>query len=789
VSAAEAPRAFEKRFLRLWVSSVIDDNAVLRGFNESKGRDLIEKYRLLDEKVRKLAIARARVAASAASARVRAAEAVPQGASEVGILRRELQKRKRIKPLRKLFAETPHVLQALKPCLLMSPISVSTYLRPDVFQFDLVVFDEASQMPTAEAVPAILRSSQVVVAGDPKQLPPTSFFEASLIPDDEEDDQEDGATGQAPLESLLDDCVAVVPTFQEAHLRWHYRSRDERLIKFSNHFFYDNKLLTFPSACPRAKGQGVRFVHVPEGVYDRGRSRMNRVEAREVAKLAIEHFDSFPERSLGVVALNLSQKDAIEDALDEALLDRPGLVPFFDPGRDPKVFVKSLENVQGDERDTMIISVGYGRDYTGALSMNFGPINTDGGWRRLNVLITRAKWECVLVSSLRSLDLSAVNPNNRGATALRNFLDFAERDSTLPADAPPTGEVSPESNDFEKAVRAVLMERGFRVDMQVGASRYRIDLAIRDPRDDNRYLLGVECDGRTYHSSRTARDRDLLRQLVLQQMGWRIHRIWSTDWFRTPELAISGVLKSVEQAKLAPAIRPVFAPPVQDPVQPAPPVSPPRKGEFTRKYKPGMPYVVFGPVRRLTRDHLIDGAYVGVLSSTIVELVRVEGPIHHDLLLERVKVIHSVARAGSNVQANFDRALQMAHRDRAITHDQKSPFYYVPGTQLETFRLPCDEVCRGIEHVAPAEISLAILHLVEDQFGIVEESLPSVVARLFGVERLRTDAAEPIRRAIEDLISRNLLGVATLERRLWSRRVADVAPAGCETTSSCRSRR
>lgn len=758
VSANDAPRIFERRFLKLWLSSALDRSPTLASFTEMKGHDLIEKFRSLDERVRRLATARAQMTASAASTRVRAAEDVPESASEVGVLRRELQKRKRIKPLRKLFAEIPHVLLALKPCLLMSPISVSTYLKPDVFHFDLVVFDEASQLPTAEAVPAVLRASQVVVAGDPKQLPPTAFFEASLASEEEEDD-EDGSEGQVPLESLLDDCVAVVPVFQESHLRWHYRSRDERLIKFSNHFFYDNHLITFPAADAGAPGQGVRFVHVPEGVYDRGRSRMNRPEARVVARLALEHFEQSPERSLGIVALNLSQKDAIEDAIAEALSTRPELVPFFDESRHEGAFVKSLENVQGDERDTMIISVGYGRDHVGGLSMNFGPINIDGGWRRLNVLVTRAKWECILVSSLRAHDLDGVNPNNRGAVSLRGFLEFAERGGELPVDSAIA--TNAETNDFEEAIRAALEARGLSVDMQVGASRYRIDLAVCDPRNARRYLLGIECDGVTYHSSRTARDRDLLRQLVLQRMGWRIHRVWSTEWFHDPEQAIAGILRSVEQAQQAPAGRPVYAP-ASNP-DPAPSSKPAPQGgakpapQIPRKYKPGVPYFTFQPPRRLSRDHLLDSAYSSILSGTISGLVKAEGPIHQELLFERLKDLHGVARAGSNVQANIERALGAAQRSGAVTHEARSLFWAAPAQPQDSFRLPTDSVKRPIEHIAPNELALAILYLIEDQFGIVEESLPTAIARLFGIERLRAESAEPIRRVIEDLVAQGKL--------------------------------
>lgn len=754
VSASEAPRVFERRFLRLWLSSAIERSRTLAAFTDTKGADLIEKYRALDDRVRRLAVASAQMTASAASARVRAAEEMPENASEVGILRRELQKRKRIKPLRKLFAEIPQVLQALKPCLLMSPISVSTYLKPDVFHFDVVVFDEASQLPTAEAIPAVLRATQVVVAGDSRQLPPTSFFEASLSDENEGEDDE-----QAPLDSFLDDCVAVVPVFQESHLRWHYRSRDERLIKFSNHFFYDNRLITFPAANLSAAGQGVRFVHVADGVYDRGRSRTNRPEARMIAKLALEQVEQYPNRSLGIVALSLSQKEAIEDAIAEALLSRPDLAPFFSAGAKENVFIKSLENVQGDERDAMIIGVGYGRDQSGAPpSMNFGPINTDGGWRRLNVLVTRAKWECILVASLRARDLSNVNPQKRGAVALRDFLEFAERNGELPTDAPV--QTDDETNDFEEAVRAALIDRGLKVDMQIGASHYRIDLAVRDPRDDRRYLLGVECDGATYHSSRNARDRDLLRQLVLQNMGWRIHRVWSTEWFHDRDRSIAAILRSVEQALQTPAAHPVYAPPADPPdscADPPPATETEPPAEAQRRFKHGIPYSVFQPRHRVTRDHLLESSYISVLTNTITDLVAVEGPIHRDLIVDRLKEIHGVARAGANVQANIDRALRAAERTGTIACESQSPFYLALGRHLDAFRLPTDSVRRMIEYIAPSEISLAILYLIEDQFGVIEESLPQAVARILGIERLKSENADVIRAVEEDLVNKGLL--------------------------------
>jgi very-short-patch-repair endonuclease len=342
---------------------------------------------------------------------------------------------------------------------------------------------------------------------------------------------------------------------------------------------------------------------------------------------------------------------------------------------------------------------------------------------------------------------------------LRNFLEYAERNCDLPSDIPlKTGS---ETNEFEEAVSAALVDRGFKVDMQVGASRYRIDLAVRDPHDERHYVLGVECDGVTYHSSRTARDRDLLRQLVLQRMGWRIHRLWSTEWFHDPEKAISGILRSIEQAQASPAEKPVPAPPVSG--QSAPSQGSPKKGnpgheDVTRKYKAGVPYYLFKPSNEARREHLLDRRYSNVLSNTISALVMVEGPIHHDLLIERLKAIHDIAKVGSNIQSNIRKALSAAKRRGSITVNAKdNSFYYDPDNRLETFRLPNDIVRRPVEHIAPEELSLAILYLVEDQFGFSEERLPSAVARHMGIKTLRRESSDVISAVIDDLVARKML--------------------------------
>lgn len=766
VGARGARGALERRFHTAWVNAAIEGSPTLAVFAGTRREERIERFRRLDTKIRESALARIKAVASDPTRRVATARGGIGTASEVGILRRELEKQRRFKPLRKLFAETPNVLRALKPCMLMSPLSVSTFLKPDAISFDLVLFDEASQLPTQEAIPAILRAKQVVVAGDAKQLPPTSFFTASVIFDEEGEDM-DRSEELEPLESLLDDCVAIFPVFDRAHLGWHYRSRDERLIKFSNHYFYREKpLITFPSVSRSGEDRGVRLVYVADGVWDRGRSRTNRPEARAAAKLVVEQLERYPDRSLGVAAMNVTQREAIEEALDEHRLARPDLVPLLQPERDEPFFVKALENVQGDERDVIIISVGYGKSPTGALSLNFGPLNMENGWRRLNVLITRARWQTLLVTSMRSQDLAGVNPNNRGALALRNFIAYAERRGELPPEAAVL--TGGETNDFEDAVAEVLRARGLEVDQQVGASEYRIDLAIRDRRDPRRYVLGIECDGATYHSAKTARDRDLLREQVLREQGWRLHRIWSTDWFRDCEKAIRGVLSGLERAEQAPVEKSVPAPP--RPAAGTPGGSETTAGETSRssgggteatggstagrRYPRGEPYRKYRESGR--RELLLEPNHDRSLASQIMRAVDFEGPIHKELLIERLKEINRVARTGSNIQANVNRAIGLALRGGEL-EQVGGDFLKRPETRLRTFRLPGDNVERPVQWIPPEEVELAVLHVVEDQFGCQRDALPRVVGGLLGFERSPIALSDVIGTVIDDLIERGLL--------------------------------
>jgi very-short-patch-repair endonuclease/DNA polymerase III delta prime subunit len=772
LTARAARGAFERRFYTAWANAALEASPSLAVFAGARREEQVERFRSLDVELRRAALSRIIHTAGGPVRRVASAQGGVGTASEVGILRRELEKRKRIKPLRQLFAEIPTVLQALKPCMLMSPLSVSTFLKPGVFGFDIVVFDEASQLPTPEGIPAILRARQVVVAGDSKQLPPTSFFAASVIGDETGGDE--NGVELEPLESLLDDCVAIFPVFDHAHLRWHYRSKDERLIKFSNHYFYrERPLITFPPASLDSADRGVRLEYLPAGVWDRGGSRTNRVEARRVAELVVEQLERHPERSLGVVTMNVTQREAVEEALDERVLARPDLAPLLRADRAEPFFIKALENVQGDERDTIIISVGYGKSSAGALSLNFGPLNQDGGWRRLNVVITRARWHTILVTSMRSDELVGVNPNNLGAVHLKNFIVYAEQGAQLPADpAVPTDE---ETNDFEDAVAAALRERGLVVDQQVGSSGYRIDLAVRDPRNTARYVLGIECDGATYHSAKTARDRDLLRQEVLRAQGWRLYRVWSTDWFRDRSKATAGILRALEQALAAPPddVPMTDSPEARATSGPAPDretprTSPPPSPDLSASMPaggsrhstgadpdlPGEPYERYR--ERGERDFLLDRSRGARLKEQIIRIVRAEGPVHEELLMERLKEINQVGRAGTNVQENIECALkaaiQAANVERVDEH-----FLKVPGSRRRAFRTPGDGVQRPLPFLPPEEIELAVLFTVEDQFGYQRDALPRRVAELFGFERTPTRLGESVGSVVDGLVERGAL--------------------------------
>ncbi len=510
-------------FIGAWVDYQYILNPSLRSFRHAAHERVIEEFRVLDVE----GIERSRHVIRAAHAQSVQQFLVADRQRQYSRLASEARKKRQVWPVRKLLANIPEILLHVKPCWMMSPLSVTQMVDADRVHFDVVVFDEASQIRTEEGVCAILRADQVIVVGDDKQLPPTSFFDLALN-DDTDDDEPD------TFESILDQCAVHL---QRCMLRWHYRSRDESLIAFSNQTYYHNQLVTFPNA-DRGEGSGVSLHFVEGGVYDRGTSRTNRKEAQVVADMIRDHYASGSYGSLGVIALSQAQQAAIQDALETTLRDNPDLdIPEDGPDA---LFIKNLENVQGDERDVIILSIGYGKTDAGVLNLNFGPLNRRGGERRLNVAITRARQTLTVVSSIRADDIDPRRTASEAMRQLRDYLAFAESNGARLVRDTYTGPASFDS-PFEEDVFHMLADRGHLVQAQVGCSQYRIDLALIDPDKPGRYLLGIECDGATYHSSPTARDRDRLRQRVLEGLGWTIHRIWSRDWMRDKVAEIERV--------------------------------------------------------------------------------------------------------------------------------------------------------------------------------------------------------------------------------------------------------
>lgn len=516
----EIQETFWAAYCVWWSEAVITEDATLRAFSKPEHEANIRDFRELDDKHQE---ATAQHIAATLAGRLPVPNDVLND-PQWQVIRRELQKQRRHLPIRRLLKEAPEAVIKLSPCFMMSPLSIAQYLPPDQKLFDVVIFDEASQIPVWDAVGSIARGRQVIIAGDNKQMPPTNFFaRADDDPDGDFDVVED-------LESILDEMLASgIPRHD---LNFHYRSRREDLIAFSNQHYYDNRLITFPA--PDAAKRGVSLVR-PEGFYARGGARHNEGEAKaivaEIVRRLTHKDDNIRKLSIGVVTFNTEQQTLIEDLLDKARGEDPSMEWAFNNeyGVDP-VFVKNLETVQGDERDVILFSVTYGPDRSGHTTMNFGPLNRQGGERRLNVAMTRARAEMMVFSTLDPNQIDLSRTSARAVADLKHFLEYAERGPGV-LGALPTGPLGDFESPFEAAVARELRIKGWEVQPQIGVSKFRIDLGVAHPDEPGRYLAGVECDGAMYHSSAVAKERDKVRQAALERLGWTLFRVWSTSWW------------------------------------------------------------------------------------------------------------------------------------------------------------------------------------------------------------------------------------------------------------------
>ena len=734
VPAEQVPAIMERALLQGWAEQVLRSDEALALARAPERDQLVNEYRKLDQALIESAVGDIIRACNTRRPRT--------DVGESAIIAREASKKRKHMPVRTLLERTRNVTLAVKPCFMMSPLTVSQFL-PSTLRFDVVIFDEASQVLPGDAVNCVYRGSSLIVSGDQRQLPPTSWM-FSAVADDGDDWSEEDDT--ADFESVLD-LAKAAGAFRNLRLRWHRRSRHESLIAFSNFSFYGGEIITFPGAGGDGPDVGVELFHVEDGVYGRGTSHDNPVEAAKVAERVIHHYATRPGMSLGVVAFSEAQATAIDAAVRAARAQRPDLEQYFNSDdRLHGFFVKNLETIQGDERDVLIFSVGYGRDENRKLHMNFGPVNKPGGWRRLNVAITRAHYRNEVVSSIRAGDIPE-SAASEGVRHLRRYLDYAERGmAALSLEADSGGD--PES-PFEESVISVIRAWGYEVTPQVGTAGYRIDIGVRHPAKPGAFCLGVECDGYQYHSSRTARDRDRLREEVLRGLGWRLHRIWGTAWYRDRNGAEAALRAAIERAAAAPVTG--LLPggiPTPAPVQPEIVT---RAVAFEETPAWAMPYKSASVAKLLpwalpgepgSGYYMVDG---------IRQVVTAEGPVHTDVLDARLRDAWDIGRITRNVRDNIDTAIMQA----GVMRDGE--FLMLSGSGV-TVRTPTAACKRTVGQVHDTELDLALGRLVADATGISEDELTARVARIYGWERRGSDITARLRQRIAALLANGTLG-------------------------------
>ncbi|WAE41813.1 DUF4011 domain-containing protein [Staphylococcus pasteuri] len=516
-----------KTLVEQFISYYFSSNETLDSFN---GFDLKEKIKLLKEKVEEfnnLSIIDTKNQMSLNLKKKKSNEIYEE---DFLSLQKAIRSKGRGQSIRTIFNQTSNIIQDVFPIMLMSPLSTAQYIDPNFPKFDLIIFDEASQIPTDISVGAISRAKNCIVVGDPKQMPPTSFFGSNNI-DETNIELED-------LESLLDDCLAA--NFPEKHLKWHYRSKHESLIHFSNRTYYNSNLLTYPS--PTKLESQVKFKNI-NGVYRRGNGRVNEEEAIYIVNLLINHLKSESKDSMGVVTFNSQQQNLIENLLEERLVENTNL-DVKNVNSKESIFVKNLENVQGDERDIIIFSTTFGPDEEGKMTMNFGPLNNEGGWRRLNVAITRARKEMLVISSFEPEDIDLNRTKAEGVKGLKGFLEYARNYKVLP---PINRNIVRESNSIITTLQNKLEDYGYSSQINIGNSEFKIDIGILNPKDNNQFILGVLIDGENYYNSKTSIDRNIIQPTMLKSLGWCLENVWSIDWYENKNREINKILNKLKE--------------------------------------------------------------------------------------------------------------------------------------------------------------------------------------------------------------------------------------------------
>lgn len=732
---------FEKRFYRLWIDSVLPEYPAVAKFRHVTHEDLIKEFSELDKQ--QLSIAQARIKAGLINA-LPALDTFTSG--EVNILKRELAKQRKIMPIRVLFSKIPNLLMTLKPCLMMSPLSVSQFLESECYQFDTVIFDEASQVKTENAIGAIFRGKQIIIAGDSHQLPPTNFFNVQSLDGDFDSDEDE--ENESLDTSILEEAMFL----PNRELLWHYRSRHEHLIAFSNAKIYKNRLVTFPSNTDNLPGWGVEYIYVENGVYNgKGNSRGNLIEAERVAKEVFEHIKNYPNRTLGVITFGVVQELAIESVINKLRKLHPEYEGFFAEDKHEAFFVKSLENVQGDERDTIIFSIGYAKDSTGKMAMRFGPLSMVGGERRLNVAITRAKYNVKLIGSIVPTDIDIDRVSQNGPKLLRKYIEFAMSGPDAIMNENDESEQLEFDSPFETSVYNFLEAQGYKVEKQIGCSGYRIDLGIKHPKYSGIYVLGIECDGATYHSSRTARERDRLRHDVLEMMGWKIYRLWSTDWIKDIVNEKQRLLKAVENA-------------INSYRQESFDIS---NSDTKKKFNVEDDLLQFEDKATDLKENYGFETYkicelkgcvaeydAMALAKYVEEVVEVESPIHFDILCQRLCTVLGRQKVSSVVQNMVAKAINDYSEDKI---KMKDDFVYLSKKNSANYLRLAGS--RQIHQIAYDELAMGMLKVIENNIGLTKDELLHETARAFGFTRIGNNITERMENVVKLLIKNNLIEI------------------------------
>lgn len=750
---------FRKSFYQAAIRYIIAKEPTLELFNGKIFNDIIAKYKQISAKFEETT-QRELFAQLASNIPSFTHEAIQS--SEVGILLKNIRNNARGISIRKLFDQIPTLLSRMCPCMLMSPLSVAQFIDTDADKFDLIVFDEASQMPTYEAVGAIARGKNVIIVGDPKQMPPTSFFSVNTI-DEDNIEMED-------LESILDDCLAL--SIPSKYLLWHYRSKHESLIAFSNSEYYDNKLMTFPS--PDNIESKVRIVNI-NGYYDKGKSRQNRAEAQAVVDEIARRLRSeeLRKKSIGVVTFSIVQQALIEDLLSDLFIFYPELETLALECDEP-LFIKNLENVQGDERDVILFSVGYGPDAQGRVSMNFGPLNRAGGERRLNVAVSRARYEMIIYSTLRSEMIDLNRTSSIGVAGLKRFLEYAEKGTRSTINSVPR-QLSEATASIETIIADRLRSLGYTVHTDIGCSGYKIDIGIVDTENTSNYQLGIICDGKNYKRTKTARDREIVQNNVLKALGWDIHRIWTIDWWEKPDEVMATIQEAIARKKSSKVGSMAAAGINSTPTEvaaPAPtaqitnneisfvlkasPVAPEKQAasvlstqnRIEQKYK----FAKITPYSYSPEDFFFTDSY-SILLSQIRKIMESEAPINKSLLCKKILSEWGISRLGTRVEAQIDTALDTLNIYRA--EYEGLVFCWNDKEQCASYSIYRPVSDREATDIPPEEIANAIRQLLTGSISLPAADLIKACAQQFGFARMGSNIDAAMQRGIREAVKRN----------------------------------